>query len=97
MKTMRIAAAIAALALTPTLASAGKPRIIEFPNRQGTVFFNHDLHQKLPVGDCESCHKSLGEITRLGKDFAHKFCIGCHLPGPGKMEGPVECNECHTK
>ena len=86
---------IATLALT--LIAAGTALAADtmtFPAKNGTVTFEHKLHQQR-VGDCKTCHeKGPGKIEGFGKEWAHKTCKGCHEQ---KKAGPTKCGECHKK
>jgi len=67
---------------------------ITFTAKNGTVSFNHKMHQET-LKDCKACHaKGPGKIEGFGKDWAHKNCKGCHAD---KGAGPTKCNECHKK
>lgn len=86
---------IAAMALTIFAAGAAMAAdTMTFPAKNGTVTFNHKMHQDT-LKDCKICHeKGPGKIEGFGKDFAHKTCKGCHAD---KKAGPTKCGECHKK
>lgn len=86
-----------AIALVSVIAFAGAAVAADtmtFPAKNGTITFNHKMHQGIVKGDCKVCHeKGPGKIEGFGKDFAHKTCKGCHE----KTGGPTKCGECHKK
>ncbi len=56
------------------------------------IIFEHQLHKR-EVGVCTYCHEGTpGKIPGFGQEFAHKFCIGCHIDF---KEGPQDCQGCH--
>lgn len=89
--------AVLTLALMTLPALAGAADIMRFPAKNGTVVFNHKKHEQLARKDCAACHERPGEVPGFGRAYAHKVCIGCHEPEPGRMEGPTTCEGCHTK
>lgn len=89
---MKLIAALIGLATFTGVACAADT--MEFRNKKGTVLFDHRKHQEL--ADCKDCHNRSGGIDHFGKAWAHRVCIGCHEPEPGKLEGPITCDGCHT-
>lgn len=71
--------------------------VIELANKKGTVAFDHQKHVDLVQDDCKVCHERPGGIKDFGRAYAHRVCIGCHEPQPGKMEGPITCEGCHKR
>ena len=89
----RIIAAAALTLFTAGLAMAADT--MTFPAKNGTVTFNHKMHQEM-LKDCKKCHATDagGKIEGFGKDIAHKTCKGCHEE---MKKGPTKCGECHKK
>jgi len=94
---MKMTVALATLASLPGVVLAANTEMsIEFPNKMGTVVFNHKKHANLSGDDCTVCHDRPGQIRGFGKAYAHTVCIGCHEPEIGKIQGPTTCNGCHA-
>lgn len=94
---MKCIVVLATLAGVAGVAFAGISDRMEFPNKKGTVVFNHGKHEKLAYGECKVCHDGeVGVIRAFGKAFAHRVCIGCHEPEAGKLPGPITCDGCHV-
>lgn len=56
------------------------------------MVFEHQLHKR-EVGMCSYCHDGTpGKIAGVGREWAHKTCIGCHIDF---KEGPQDCQGCH--
>lgn len=94
---MKCIVVLATLASVVGVAFAGVNDRMEFPNKKGTVVFNHRKHEKLVYDECKVCHDGeVGVIQTFGKAFAHRVCIGCHEPEAGKLPGPITCDGCHV-
>jgi formate-dependent nitrite reductase cytochrome c552 subunit len=91
----RIIAAIALILLGAGYAAADSTEVV-LTARNGTVVFPHKKHVEMKEMACTRCHDSDrgGIIAALGKEWAHKTCIGCHQE---KKMGPTKCGECHKK
>ncbi len=86
--------------------AADPPAEAKFEAKNGTVTFNHTLHQD-KVADCATCHHAgveagtcrschgVDDAAPKMKDVAHKFCKGCHKDQGGNA--PTKCNMCHKK
>ncbi|HSM91756.1 MAG TPA: cytochrome c3 family protein [Anaeromyxobacteraceae bacterium] len=89
---LRIAAALASLALAAAVSAAPPPKTVTFQAKAGVVTFAHEAHQKL-AGSCKTCHPA-APAKLAGKDAAHKLCLDCHKE---KKAGPTKCGDCHKK
>jgi hypothetical protein len=82
------------LALAAFAGNAFAEGIIELPAARHNVMFTHKHHQKL-LKDCTICHvNSPGVVEDMGKDWAHKTCLGCHV---FREKGPISCPDCHNQ
>ena len=92
-------ALVSAAMLAAFAGGAGAAELVDrmvFPAENGNVVYYHNNHVNEVKGDCTICHeKAPGRIAGFGKDFAHKLCIGCHVPRDGYPEGPTTCDGCH--
>ncbi|MFA5517243.1 MAG: cytochrome c3 family protein [Desulfuromonadales bacterium] len=67
--------------------------VVTYEAKNGTVTFDHKVHQERAGGDCAKCHEGTPGKFEVSKDFAHKTCKGCHA----EMNGPTKCGGCHKK
>ena len=91
---MKTILAVAILTLF-TAGAALAEDTIRLPAKNGNVVFQHKVHEaRLP--DCKPCHANEkgGKIEGLGRDWAHKNCVGCHWKG---KVSPTKCDGCHKK
>lgn len=91
----KISAVVAMFAVTAFAGAAFAADVIELPASFGKVTFPHAKHVEM-LKDCTKCHetKAGGKIAKLGKDWAHATCKGCHAE---MKKGPTGCKDCHKK
>ncbi|WP_306532978.1 cytochrome c7 [Geobacter sp.] len=92
---MKSIIAAAALTLFCAAGALAHDKVVVLEAKNGNVTFEHAKHKGVK-GDCKACHESEagGKIAGMGKDWAHKTCIGCHKE---MAKGPQKCGECHKK
>lgn len=92
----RVLAAVVLSLFCAGLAAAADETVVVLPAKNGNVTFPHKQHKDMPEMKCTNCHETDkgGKIADLGKEWAHKTCMGCHKE---KSKGPTKCSECHKK
>lgn len=92
----KVIAAVALSIFCAGFAAAADDAVVVLPAKNGNVTFPHKKHQDMKDLACTNCHETDkgGKIAELGKEWAHKTCMGCHKT---RGKGPAKCNECHKK